>query len=191
MKASEKNNKAAGNGARAPEKKGDAKINVTESQKQMLFGLLAIAALGIAAYVLFLSEPADNPADGSAFYYKLSASDKVGIVYDVRGATDKQTSAIYQCGVDMISKGRFAGKTLYNIGCDSGGCVSTSTETNGSYKLTFEQAKKKVSEMPYFIIKGGAESSYNFFERHMEILVGKDYNAAYNVTSCDISAKVG
>lgn len=190
MKASEKNGNKESK-AQTPKKDGSAKINVSESQKQMLFALLAIAALGVAAYALFLSEPADNPADGSAFYYKLSESDKVSILYDVRGATDAQTSAIYQCGVDMISKGRFAGKTLYNIGCDSSGCVSASSAANGSDRLTFEQAKKRAATMPYFIIKQGDTSAYSFFERHMEITVGKDYSATYNTTSCDISATVG
>jgi hypothetical protein len=57
--------------------------------------------------------------------------------------------------------------------------------------MSFEQARKKVSQMPYFIIKQGDTSAYNFFERHMEILVGKGYNATYGTTSCDISATVG
>src|SRR3989338_5999812 len=108
------------------------------------------------------------------------------IIYDVRGADQQQVTSAYQCGVDIISKGRFAGMALENIACDESGCLSASTEGNGTSQMTFEQAKRKLESIPYILIKTGESPSYSFFQRHMEIVIGKDTG---NTTQCDIVAK--
>jgi hypothetical protein len=160
-------------------------LKISEKQRQGAFALLALAAIAAAAYVVFLG-PADNPSDGSEFYYLLKGSDRVGLLYDARGASQAQTTAIYQCGVDMISKGRFVGKTIENIACDDSGCLSASTASNGTSTLTYEQAAKKVSAMPYIIVKAGNASSSMFFQRHMEIVIGT--NLGNSSSKCDIAA---
>ena len=162
-----------------------APFRISERDRNAAFALLAIVALAAAAYVLFLSEPYDPPSsDGREFYAGLTSASRVGLLYDVRGADDAQASAIYQCGVDMISKGRFVGKSQQILACDNSGCISSSPDTNGTNRLTFEQAKKKASQMPYILIKPG-QSGYAFFQRHMEIYIGK--GAEGNAT-CDIAA---
>jgi len=158
-----------------------------ESGRNALAALLAVLAISVAAYALLFSGQPDNPADGSEFYAMLVSSGKVGIVYDVRGADQLQASAIYQCGVDIISKGRFAGKSLQNIGCSQEGCIAASSSGNGTARMSYEQALKQVSGDPYILVKPG-EPAYNFFQRHMEISIGK--NTTGNST-CDISATEG
>lgn len=178
MKTSEKPKPASANAAVPP-------FRISERDRNAAFALLAIVALATAAYVFFLSEPYDpHSSDGSEFYSLLASAERVGLLYDVRGADDAQASAIYQCGVDMISKGRFVGKAQEFIACSSDGCLSAASTQNGSSRMTFEQAKKKVSQVPYILIKPG-ESGYQFFQRHMEIYIGK--GNAGNAT-CDIAA---
>ncbi len=183
---------ASGKGSQNMPKQEKGKPALSEQNKQLLFAALAILAIGAAAYVFFLAEPPDNPSeDGRAFYYFVAGENKVGFLYDVRGADEKQISSIYQCGVDMISKGRFAGKTIFNIGCDENGCISTSSSANGSGSMDFEQAKRKLSGTPYFLVKPAETSAYKLFERHMEIYVGKDFVAANGTPLCDFSATLG
>lgn len=163
-------------------------VKLSEKDKNSIFAALAIVALAAAAYALFLSEPADAKADGGEFIGLLAASDSAGILYDVRGADDAQTSAIYQCGVDLISQGLFAGKTLVNIGCDPDTCLSATSGVNGSSTLTYEQARKKLLGMPYFLIKPSEASGFEFYQRHMEIGIGKNLAGA---SSCSIKVSAG
>ena len=86
----------------------------------------------------------------------------------------------------MISRGRFAGKTVENIGCDNTGCLLASTDGNGTTRLTFESALSKFSSVPYILERPG-EPGYKFFQRHMEIYIG---NATGN-TTCDLAATEG
>jgi len=160
---------------------------LSERGKVLLFAALTLVALLLAAYIIFFPLLQDKAADGSEFYTRLQSADKVGILYDVRGAQGEQASAIYQCGVDMIGKGRFAGKSLEIIACEDNGCLSIATDVNGTNNLTFGEAKSKMSSMPYISISPGAPS-YKFFERHMEISIGE--NVTGNST-CDISASEG
>jgi len=153
-------------------------MKLSERDRNAAVAVLAVAAIAMAAYAVFLSPKSDMPSDGSEFYSMLQSSDEVGIFYDVRGADPAQATAIYQCGVDIISKGRFAQKKLEVISCDDKECM-TITETLG-----FEQARKKIGAVPYILIKPG-DGAYSFFQRHMEIYIGK--NATGNAT-CDISA---
>jgi hypothetical protein len=160
-------------------------LKLSENDRKAAFALLIILAVGASAYVFFIAGQQDSPSDGQNFYYLLKGAEKAGILYDVRGAGRMQVTAAYQCGVDMISKGRFAGKTLENIACDESGCLSASTGTNGTNRMTYEQAIRKFAAEPYIIIKTGEKSSYEFFQRHMEITIGKN---AGNETKCDIAA---
>ena len=160
---------------------------ISERGRNLLFAILALAALCAAAYVLFLSTPQDREADGSEFYARLQSAERAGILYDVRGAQGDQASAIYQCGVDMIGKGRFAGKPLEIIACEDSGCIDSSTDRNGTSGILYDDARRKISSVPFILIKSGAPS-YKFFERHMEIAIGA--NVSGNV-SCDISATEG
>ena len=163
------------------------KPGLSERDRNMLLGALAVVAICAAAYVIFFSGVPDNPADGSEFYARLESSGSVGLLYDVRGAQPEQASAIYQCGVDMISKGRFAGKSLEIIACESGNCIDSSPDRNGTRSVTYDEAVRTVSAFPYILIKPGTPS-YKFFQKHMEISIGQ--NVTGNVT-CDISATEG
>lgn len=160
-------------------------MKLSENGRVAAFALLVLLAIGGAAYLFIFSEQPDSPSDGREFYYALRAADKVGILYDVRGGTDAQATAAYQCGVDIISKGRFAGKEIENIACDDSGCLAASSSSNGSSTMSFEQARKRLASVPYLLIKTGELPSYGFFLRHMEIVIGKD---AGNGTKCDIAA---
>ncbi|MCX6770276.1 MAG: hypothetical protein NT051_06435 [Candidatus Micrarchaeota archaeon] len=166
-------------------KNGSGSFRLSEGGKQALFAALVAIALLLAAYAVFLM-PASDPRseDGSEFYFLLRDSPTVGMLYDAREVTSGQAQSIYQCGVEMISKGRFAGKSLLIVACDSTGCESMSTSTNGSNRMTFEQAGKEMTAMPYVLIKPG-ESGYAFYKRHMEISIGKNVTGNIN---CDISA---
>jgi hypothetical protein len=165
-----------------------SKAGLSEKDKNTLLAALAIVALAAAAYVIFLSEPSDAPSDGFEFVDYLAKAESAAFLYDTRGADEKQATAIYQCGVDLISKGIVAGKNLVNIGCDSSGCLSTTSTANGSSTLTYEQAKKKVSSMPYILIKPAQESGFSFYQRHMEIYIGKNIT---NSSSCSIKVSAG
>ncbi|MCX8197605.1 MAG: hypothetical protein N3F07_00185 [Candidatus Micrarchaeota archaeon] len=164
------------------QKKPEAPLS--EDRKKMLFALLALAALAASAYVFLFSPKQDLPSDGREFYFLLQNSGKAAFLYDVRGAEGDQASAIYQCGVDIISKGRLAGKELTNIGCDENGCLASRPESNRTAKMSYEQALAEISSQPYILIKAGSPG-YQFFQRHMEIRIGKE---ASEGVSCDISA---
>ncbi len=163
------------------------KPGLSGRDRNALFAALAVIALSATAYVLLFSAPQDREADGSEFYARLQTASAVGFLYDVRDAQGDQASAIYQCGVDIIGKGRFAGKTIDIAACDGSGCIYSSTSQNGTSRISYGEARAKISTVPYISIKAG-EPAYKFFERHMEISLGE--NAAGNV-SCDISASEG
>ena len=161
-------------------------MKLSEKDKQALFVVLAVLAIVAVAYALFLTPAPDRrSADGSEFYFSLTNSSTVGFLFDVRGATaDAQKSAIYQCGVNMISAGRFAGKTIETVACDGSGCIAASSSSNGSATMSFGEAQKAFSGMPYIYVLAG-DGAPAFFMHHMEIYIPA--NITGNVT-CDISA---
>lgn len=161
-------------------------MEISETSKKAAFAALALLAIGALCFALFFSEKPDLPAaDASQFYHSLSNSSTAGFLFDVRGATsDAQKSAIYQCGVDIISKGRLAQKTLLSIACDDSGCIYITSAANGSRKMPFSDAKLELSGIPYIYVLPG-DKAPAFFERHMEIYIPE--NISGNV-SCDISA---
>jgi hypothetical protein len=184
LAAQKKNPNAHSEGKKPPAAQAKKAAGLPEGARNALFALLAIAAIGAAAYVFFILPSSDTPADGQEFLNLLVSSSQTGIIYDVReSVNDKQRTNIYQCGVDMIFKGRFVGKNLTVIACDIGGCLA-SLPSGASKQMTYEQAQKEVSSMPYFIIKAGKSSSHQFFRRHMEITLGPEIA---NWTGCDIS----
>ncbi|MEM4634146.1 MAG: hypothetical protein QW275_03260 [Candidatus Anstonellaceae archaeon] len=157
---------------------------ISEKDRKAIFAVLALLAIALAAYVLLFQPNPDAPSqDGREFYFLLSNSDKVAFLYDVRDASEEQASAIYQCGVDIISKGRLAGKLVTNIGCSQEGCIAAKSEGNGTRRMGYEQALKEASSQPYFLIKAG-EPGYKFFEKHMEITIGSTVEGS----TCDIFA---
>jgi len=158
----------------------------SEKTKQLAFILLVLLTLGLLFYVFFLLPPQDEPSeDGKEFYEKLIQSQKVAILFDARGINSEHAGLIYQCGVDMIYKGRFVGKQLESIACDDSGCISAQLGSNYSIKMTFEQALKKASNSPYILIKPGDVSSYKFFKNHLEIQIAPAANG-----TCDLVAIV-
>lgn len=163
-----------------------AKPGLSQRDRNALFALLAILALGAAAYALFFSGPQDALSpDGQEFYSRLVSSPRATILYDVRGVeNDAQNSRIYQCGVDIISSGIFAGKQLNVIGCSEEGCLSMAGGYNGSSRMGIEQAKKEAAASPYILIKPGA-SGYAFYQRHMEISIASNLT---EWTGCHITA---
>jgi len=111
----------------------------------------------------------DSPSNEAAFNNFLAASPKVVLFYDLHNATnDEQNNAVYQRGVDLISSGKFAGKTLVNVACDSNGC------SDGTNALSYEQVLDSVSSVPYIIIKPGPHSGNAYFIRHMEIYIASE-----------------
>lgn len=160
-------------------------MKISEKDRQAAFVALAVVAIAAAACVVLFGN-ADSPADGSEFYSSLKSADRVGFIYDVRGADSLQAAAAYQCGVDIISRGRFAGKVVQNVGCDATGCILASTSGNGTSSLTYDETLRKFDSVPYILVKPG-EPGYKLFRRHMEIYTG---NSTTNVT-CDISATEG
>ena len=172
-------------------KKQGGKFTLTDGNRKILFAALAIIALGVIAYAFLSAAPADPvSSDGSEFYHLLVSSPTSAILYDVRGVgSDAQQSAIYQCGVDMIYNGRFVGKTVSNIACDAKSCIYTTSGTNMTNYMSYDQAIKTLSGTPYILIKPGGASGYMFFQHHMEIYIAA--NATGTGAKCDLSATEG
>ena len=161
-------------------------MKFSEKDKQAAFAVLALLALAVAAYAVFFADhPDPRSASGGEFYLSLVNSSTVGFLFDVRGAQDSaQAAAIYQCGVNIIGKGRFAGKTVQSIACDKSGCIASSSSGNGSRNMDFSEAQKQFAGIPYIQIMPGSGDPV-FFLHHMEIYIPA--NITGNVT-CDISA---
>jgi len=149
---------------------------LSERDRQALFALLAIAAIGLAAYVLFLAEPADAPSDMDTFVGKVLASPNAALFFDVRGASAEEARIVYQCGVDLAGGSLFGSKTLSTYACDDNECMSVNSAQNGSNTLTYEQVRKNLRTLPYLMIKSGAPSS-KFFASHAELTIDSSFNA--------------
>jgi len=153
-------------------------MKLSEKDRTTAFAVLAIVALAAVAYVFFFSNADSTASDAKPFYSLLINSDKVGILYDVRGTSDQQSQAIYQCGVNIISKGAFAGKELQVIGCDANGCLSSSQGTNSSSQMNYQSALSSLSGKPYILVDGDSESGLKYFQKHLQITLGKDVTSA-------------
>ncbi|MCX6772425.1 MAG: hypothetical protein NTV88_01490 [Candidatus Micrarchaeota archaeon] len=157
-------------------------MKLSEKDKTTAFAVLAIVALAVVAYVFFFSNANATEdkaaADAKPFYSLLVNSSKVGVLYDVRGADDAQAQSIYQCGVNIISKGAFAGKDLQVIGCDANGCLSSNQGNNSSSQMNYQQALSSLSGKPYILIDGASESGLKYFQKHLQITLGKNVTSA-------------
>jgi hypothetical protein len=152
-------------------------MKISERDKQAAFALLVLLAAAVAAYALFFAEPAEKQSDLEGFVASAAASPKIGLFMDGREASAQEVISIGQCGTDLASGRLFGSHVVETYGCDNAGCISTSSEGNGSAKLTYEQARRKLREMPYVAISAGKPSTL-FFERHIEIRLDASYNAS-------------
>jgi len=153
-------------------------MKLSEKDRTYAFAALAIVALAAVAYVFFFSNSDSSVADAKPFYSLLLKSDKVGVIYDVRGTSDTQAQAIYQCGVNIISRGPFAGKELQIIGCNIDSCLSIIQGTNASSQMDYQSALSSLSGKPYVLVDGAAESSLKYFQRHLQITLGRNVTSA-------------
>ena len=161
----------AGKGAGFPS------IKLSERDRQAGFALLALLAVALVAYVVFLSPPADTLSDMDTFVGRVLGAPAVSLFFDMRSAPPADVSRIYQCGVDIAGGSLFGSKTVTTYACDANGCISANSASNGSSTLTYEQVIKKLSGSPYILVRGGAPST-KFFLNHAEITVDGSFNAS-------------
>jgi len=150
-------------------------IRLSERDRRAAFALLAVLAAGLAAYVLFLAEPADPEADIDTFMGSVLSSQSVALFFDMRGSQPEDASRIYQCGVDIAGGSLFGSKTVSTYACDDSECIFANSAQNGSGRLTYEQVKMSLRGVPYILVRGGAPST-KFFSRHAEITVDESFS---------------
>ena len=158
-------------------KGGFPSIKLTERDRQAGFALLAIAAIALAAYVLFLMPPSDTPSDMDTFVGRVLGSDNVALLMDARGASQESSRIVFQCGVDIAGGRLFGSKTLTTYACDNDGCISVNSASNGSNTLTYDTVQKKLAGTPYVLVRAGAPST-KFFYNHAEITIDSTFNAS-------------
>ena len=172
--------KTAQPGSSAVKGAGFPSIKLSERDRQAGFALLAVAAIALVAYVVFLAPPSDTPSDMDTFVGRVLGAPSVSLFFDMRNTPPEAASKIYQCGVDIAGGQLFGSKTVTTYACDSSGCISASSASNGSTTLTYDQVQKKLGEAPYIVVKGGMPST-KFFLHHAEITVDESFN-----TSCKL-----
>ena len=156
-------------------------MKISENDKNTAFAVLALAAIAVALYAIFLAEPADiAKPDIEAFVNTASLSPKIGLLMDARGADTDTARLIYQCGTNLASGALYGSHIVETYGCDDTGCISTSSAQNGSTKLTYEQAKKKLRDIPYIGVALGKPKTL-FFEKHVEIYLDKSFNGSCKI----------
>jgi hypothetical protein len=179
----EKASASSGKGTAQAEKAGAGKgpmlpsIKISERDRQAGFALLALLAVALVAYAVFLSPPADTPSDMDTFVGRVLGAPSVSLFFDMRDTPPSDVSRIYQCGVDIAGGKLFGSKTVTTYACDDKGCISANSASNGSSTLTYEQVQKKLSGSPYILVKGGAPST-KFFLNHAEITVDSSFTAS-------------
>ena len=152
-------------------------IKLSERDRQAGFALLALLAVALVAYVVFLAPPTDTPSDMDTFVGRVLGAPAVSLFFDMRGTPPSDVSRIYQCGVDIAGGSLFGSKVVTTYACDDKGCISANSASNGSSTLTYEQVLKKLPGSPYILVKGGAPST-KFFLNHAEITVDQTFNAS-------------
>lgn len=155
-------------------------MKLSEKSKQAAFALLALCAAAVALYALLFSEPADKPSDLEGFVASVVSSPSIGLFMDARGASQATAKTLYQCGTDIAGGKLFGSHQVETYGCDDSGCLSTSSSGNGSTKLTYEQAKRKLRGLPYVAVMAGKPSTL-FFERHIEIRLDNSFNGTCRI----------
>ena len=152
-------------------------IKLSERDRQAGFVLLALLALGLAAYVLFFTPPSDTPSDMETFVGRVIGANNVSLLMDARGANQESARIVFQCGVDIAGGSLFGSKTVTSYACDNDGCISATSASNGSNTLTYEQVQKKLSAAPYVLVRAGVPST-KFFLNHAEITLDETFNAS-------------
>lgn len=160
-------------------------MKLSEKDRNAAFALLAVLAVAAVLYVA-LSAPADKPAGWEEFVGSVGKAESVGLYLDARGADQATAIKIYQCGADMILTGRqlFGAKAINSYACDASGCISASSASNATNRLTPEQVMASIGTRPYILIKKGAPST-RVFERHVEISIDESYTG-----SCSFNLKL-
>jgi len=156
---------------------GFPSIKLSERDRQAGFALLAIAAVALAAYVLFFTPPADTPSDIDTFVGRVLGANSVALLMDARGASQDSARIVFQCGVDIAGGQLFGSKTVTTYACDNDGCISANSASNGSNTLTYETVQKKLRETPYVVVRYGAPST-KFYLNHAEITIDESFNAS-------------
>lgn len=152
-------------------------IKLSESDRQAGFALLAVAAIALVAYVVFLAPPSDTPSDMDTFVGRVLGAPSVSLFFDMRNTPPEAASKIYQCGVDIAGGSLFGSKKVTTYACDNSGCISANSASNGSTTLTYDQVQKKLLEAPYILVQGGTPST-KFFLHHAEITVDESFNSS-------------
>ena len=161
----------------APSAKGNGfpSIKLSERDRRAGFVLLALLALGLVAYVLFLAPPSDTPSDMDTFVGRVLGSSNVALLMDARGASQDSARVVFQCGVDIAGGKLYGSKTVTTYACDDSGCISANSASNGSNTLTYEQVQKKLASTPYVLVRAGTPST-KFFYNHAEITIDQTFN---------------
>ena len=185
MKNDGKKGASSGNGEKAAqmEKSGGSKgtgfpsIRLTGRDRQAGFALLAIFAVALAAYALFLSPPADQPSDMDTFVGRALGANSVSLFLDARGASQESSRIVFQCGVDIAGGRLFGSKEVTTYACDNDGCMSANSASNGSSTLTYDTVQKKLGGTLYVLVRAGAPST-KFFQNHAEITIDESFNSS-------------
>jgi len=161
----------------APSAKGTGfpSIKLSERERQAGFVLLAVVALALAAYVLFLAPASDTPSDMDTFVGRVLGASNVSLLMDARGASQESSRIVFQCGVDIAGGKLFGSKAVTTYACDNGGCISANSASNGSSTLTYDTVQKKLRGTPYVLVRAGAPST-KFFLNHAEIMIDSSFN---------------
>lgn len=152
-------------------------IRLSERDRQAGMALLALLALALVAYVLFLAPPADTPSDMDTFVGRVLGASNVSLLMDARGASQESARIVFQCGVDIAGGSLFGSKTVATYACDSSGCISANSAHNGSSTLTYDQVQKSIRGAPYILVRSG-EPSTKFFLNHAEITLDSTFNSS-------------
>jgi hypothetical protein len=161
----------------APSAKGTGfpSIRLSERDRQAGFVLLAVVAVALVAYALFLAPSSDTPSDMDTFVGRVLGANNVSLLMDARGASQESSRIVFQCGVDIAGGKLFGSKIVTTYACDNDGCISANSASNGSSTLTYDTVQKMLSKTPYVLVRAGAPST-KFFLNHAEITIDESFN---------------
>ncbi|MCX8163407.1 MAG: hypothetical protein N3D10_02515 [Candidatus Micrarchaeota archaeon] len=148
-------------------------------KKKLLVALVIVLIIfGLALYY------ENTTTDPNKFLNNLYNSKKTAIIMDVSQSPKQQiTSAIMQCGVNLISGGFYAqtGKELEVYACDKNGCLQTKitdqvdkivNSTNNTL-ISMDQVLAQIKNIPYIYIKYGPEQKFLTYPNYLEIIINE------------------
>lgn len=174
-----------------------AKIGLSKSQKFALIGAVAVLVFVLGATLILGGQQAENGQEFSEFLY---ASNKSGILMDVRNSpSTAENAVVMQCGVNLITGGFFAQtqKDLLVYACDNSGCLSSLALANQSdadmnetldsdgLVIPFDQALYEMRGRAYFHIMYSDEEKKEFHPTYVEVYV----NSSSDASKCSLSLK--